>query len=462
MLNSKLTRGQSSAVELAIIIPVILIAIIIFIQLTPNYQYTAGSEVNTFQLNAMAQSILQYIITNPGNPPNWGLNASNLNAFGLAEPGQPYHLDPFKVMALAYWESANSQHQSTAICYPNSPGFQQFLNQYGITALYNSLNWVLTPATTNATWLPNYTEIKQLLGLGPNYNFVLKIYPVFRVQIIPINGTQYATFLINVTRFDTGQPVPNATLYITYIVASSTNNQVQVITGNITGYTNATGQYQFTINIPASPNNAYYIDVYASLGGLGDHGLYFSYTTTPLLATIILPNSPTINWVIFAHPHVLANCITTNNPGSTALGLRIVAVYKSIYGYTFSTLNFILNPGEGAVSYPSVPCQSLTTSQKSNNYADCYWALPQTPMLLIAFVTRNSQGQAGQVPLSQVLIIPYGMLPEYYISNREIIFGQKTTYTPVSVTKALVYIGDSAYYAKLYLYYGGNAFGPMG
>nr|KJR72569.1 MAG: hypothetical protein TU36_01265 [Vulcanisaeta sp. AZ3] len=114
------------------------------------------------------------------------------------------------------------------------------------------------------------------------------------------------------------------------------------------------------------------------------------------------------------------------------------------------------------MSYPSVPCQSLTTSQKSNNYADCYWALPQTPMLLIAFVTRNSQGQAGQVPLSQVLIIPYGMLPEYYLSNREIIFGQKTTYTPVSVAKALVYIGDSAYYAKLYLYYGGNAFGPLG
>ncbi|WP_243671076.1 hypothetical protein [Vulcanisaeta sp. JCM 16161] len=54
MLNSKLSaRGQSSAIEIAIIIPAIIIAIIIFIALMPSYSYSAGSEVNTFQLNAM-------------------------------------------------------------------------------------------------------------------------------------------------------------------------------------------------------------------------------------------------------------------------------------------------------------------------------------------------------------------------------------------------------------------------
>ncbi|WP_243674896.1 hypothetical protein [Vulcanisaeta distributa] len=75
MINSKITtKGQTSAIEIAIIIPAIIIAIIVFIALIPNYSYSAGSEVNTFQLNAMAQSLLQYIVTNPpGNPTNWGL-----------------------------------------------------------------------------------------------------------------------------------------------------------------------------------------------------------------------------------------------------------------------------------------------------------------------------------------------------------------------------------------------------
>ncbi|WP_446752515.1 hypothetical protein [Vulcanisaeta sp. JCM 16161] len=63
------THGQSSAIEVALIVPVIIAAIIIFVFLVPNYSYSAGSEVDTFQLNAMAQSLLQYIITNPGNPP---------------------------------------------------------------------------------------------------------------------------------------------------------------------------------------------------------------------------------------------------------------------------------------------------------------------------------------------------------------------------------------------------------
>ncbi|KUO79554.1 MAG: hypothetical protein AT718_08465 [Vulcanisaeta sp. JCHS_4] len=466
MINSKTTtKGQSSAIELVLIIPVIITAIIVFILLVPNYSYTAGSEVNTFTLNAMAQSLLEYIITNPGNPPNWGLNASQLSSFGLAVPNQPYHLDPFKVLELAYWELANYKQSSLAVCYANqtATGFQQFLSQYGITALYNSFNWVLTP-TAPTYWLLNYTAVKQMLGLGRNYNLMLVIYPVFRVKIVPINGTQLATFLVNVTKFDTGQPVPNATVYVSYIAISfSSNNKENIVVGNVTGITSSSGSFVFTINIAPSSTSFYYIDAYASLGGLGDHGLYFNSTNNPLLSVVILPspNAPNINWVIFAHPHVLKGCISTCNPGQTALGLRVVGVFKSIYGYTFSALNFTLNPGQGSVSYPSTSCQYLTTSQKSNNYADCYWALPQTPMLLIAFVTRNSQSTSCNTPLTQIIVIPYGMLPEYYLSNRKIIFGYSEKYTPVGTAKSIVYIGDSAYYVTLYLYYGGNVFGPM-
>jgi len=83
-------------------------------------------------------------------------------------------------------------------------------------------------------------------------------------------------------------------------------------------------------------------------------------------------------------------------------------------------------------------------------------------MLLIAFVTRNSQSTSCNTPLTQIIAIPYGMLPEYYLSNREIIFGYSEKYAPVGTAKSIVYIGDSAYYVTLYLYYGGNVFGPMG
>ncbi len=466
MLNSKLSiKGQSSAIELAIIVPVIIIAVILFIVLVPNYSYSAGSEVNTFQLNAMAQALLQYIVTNPGNPPNWGLNASTLTSFGLAQPNQPYHLDPFKVMELAYWEMAN-YNQSYPVCYANqtATGFQQFLEQYGIPALYNALNWVLTPSAPTY-WLLNYTQVKYMLGLNRNYNFMLVIYPIFRVTIIPINNTQLATFIVNITKFNSGQPVPNATVYVSYIAISFSNGgKENVVIGNVTGITNNNGVFQFTIPISESSSNFYYIDAYASLGGLGDHGLYFNSTSNPLLSVIILPyiNGSGINWIIFAHPHVLSGCISSCNPGQTALGLRVVGVFKSIYGYTFSVLNFTLNPGQGSVSYPSTPCQYLTSSQTSNNYADCYWALPQTPMLLIVFVSRNSQSTTCNTPLTQILVIPYGMLSEYYLSNRKIIFGFPIKYAPVGVAKSIVYIGDSAYYAMFYLYYGGNVFGPLG
>jgi len=137
-----------------------------------------------------------------------------------------------------------------------------------------------------------------------------------------------------------------------------------------------------------------------------------------------------------------------------------VAVYRSLYGYTFESLNFTLNPGNGSKSYP-LPCV-LLAQLKSNPYSTCYWNLPNTPMLLIVNVIRNSQGQAGQVPLAQSIIVPYGLYPNYLLSNGPIVFGRSIEDAPVGVARALVYIGDSAYYITLYLYYRGNVFGAAG
>jgi hypothetical protein len=202
----------------------------------------------------------------------------------------------------------------------------------------------------------------------------------------------------------------------------------------------------------------------ASIGGLQDY-TYYQYPSVviPLLTVGIIPNSTNYNSVVFVDPHVVSNCLYNagliSNPGQSALGLRIVAVYKSLYGYTFESLNFTLNPGKGAHSYP-IPCSLLAQSQ-SRDYSTCYWNLPNTPMLLIINVIRNSQGQAGQVPIAQSIIVPYGLYPNYLLGDKPIIFGKSIKNAPVGVAKALVYIGDSAYYATLYLYYGGNVFGPM-
>ena len=49
----------------------------------------------------------------------------------------------------------------------------------------------------------------------------------------------------------------------------------------------------------------------------------------------------------------------------------------------------------------------------------------------------------------------------YLMSNRPIVFGRAIKDAPVDTAMALVYIGDSAYYATLYLYYGDNQFRPM-
>ncbi|GAB6947016.1 hypothetical protein JCM16161A_11460 [Vulcanisaeta sp. JCM 16161] len=501
MLNSKLSaRGQSSAIEIAIIIPAIIIAIIIFIALMPSYSYSAGSEVNTFQLNAMAQSLLQYIVTNPGNPPNWGLNASQLAAFGLAEPNQPYSLDPFKVLALTYWDYQNGINPlpppsgTSAVCQipQSSSGFFGYLNSLNITSLYITDYFILMPTNLAKASL-NYTSVKEMLGLGKNYNFKLIIYPVFNVTVT--NNTLTNTVTVKVTRFSTNpqQPVSNATVQITYTImyySSSggnkfsfaicagtsppeTTNNNGIVTFNMAtlNCTNTAGN--LTVSHPYISNaSSIYIDAYASISGIGDHGylVWPNNITIPLLMVMILPNSTNINSIFFIDPSVFnTTCLKLiyNITGKRSLGLRVMAIYKSVYGYVFQETNFTLNPANGNSqrSYP-VPCTATYPGNGNPNSGQkssvCYWNVPSSPMFLIVTVYRNSQGQPNIIPKSQILVIPYGISPQFYLSNKIIVFGKSIKDAPAGTATSLVYIGDSAYYATLYLYYGGNVFGPMG
>lgn len=114
-----------------------------------------------------------------------------------------------------------------------------------------------------------------------------------------------------------------------------------------------------------------------------------------------------------------------------------MAIYKSVYGYVFQETNFTLNPANGnsQQSYP-VPC-TTTYPGNGNPYSGqkssvCYWNVPSSPMFLIATVYRNSQGGlTGSIPKSQILVIPYGISPQFYLSNRVIVFGKSIKDAPV-------------------------------
>ncbi|WP_069806891.1 hypothetical protein [Vulcanisaeta thermophila] len=498
------SRGQSSAVELIIIIPVIIAVILVIALALPNYLYPAGSEVNTYQLTTMAQSLLDYIITSPGNPPNWGLNATQITSFGLAQPNEPYHLDPFKVLALVYWEYENglvppgSLQGYCPVSAISGSGFQQYLSNEGISAISIS-NWLITPYS-HTPWGLNYTEVKELLGLGNNYEFQLIIMPLFNVSIInfpPGPGVNPFTVYFRVINQETGQPAANATVTLTYFATDQASNDLAcqyglttpctpaplgtelppqgtftilstsplILEGTEVNVTDINGTVEFTLPLSFDGDNSYFFITYVESGGLGDYA-YFQYPpqSTPLLLAAILPNGTSMNSVVFADPHLFTNCLinagVVSNPGATALGLRIVAVFKSVYGYVFQSINFTINPGRGSKSYP-VPCTYLSTLNNPS-YSACYWNLPSTPMLLIAYVVRNSQGQAGNTPTSQVLVIPYGIWPEYYLSNRVIIFGETVKNAPMASSSAVVNIGDSAYIITLRLYYRGNVYAPTG
>ncbi len=460
-----------SAIEAIVIIVAIILAVIVFIRLFPSYLPTAGSEVNALQLNAMAQSLLNYIITNPGNPINWGQNASLMNAFGLAIAGSAYSLDPFKVLQLVYWDYAHNASVATApgnirgycnVSQLSGVGFQQFLNQYGINYVTLNYLWLFT-AGYPTNWIISYNYVKQLLGLGNRYDFVIVIHPLYMIRVI--NLTSNIAY-IKVTDYSTNAPIPNATVTVQYFIAAvSKGNNVVPYQGYSSSITNANGVASITLPVAFNPNNYYYMVITAQTAGLKDYAYYqYPAVQIPLLLVGILPliNSNGYS-VVFADPHLFTNCllgVSLSNPGQSALGLRIVAVYKSVYNFTTMSINFTFNPSRGNNSYP-VPCSYLSTIS-TPNYSACYWNLPGTPMLLLVWIQRNSQGQSSTVPLSQLLVIPLGYNPDLYLVNRTIIFGYPVKYAPTGVSRALVYIGDASYVIKLYLYYRGNAFSGLG
>lgn len=510
--------GQTSSIEAIVVVIVIVVALLIILRLLPGYLRSTSGEINNLQLNAMAQSLLTYIISNPGNPPNWGLNSSNLLAFGLAEEGEPYNLDPFKVLQLVYWDYLNNVSGALSpsniqgycnISEINGVGFQQYLSNYSISYVALNTGWLFTPAaSSNVNWIINYDDVKQMLGLGNEYDFLLIITPILNITVDPASFTPGSfTVYVRVINYGTGQPVANASVTLNYFAMDSNGNDLActylselpglskqmpctnapsglalpppssftilqyspalVIQGVSTGVTNASGVASLTLPMAYDGDNYYYLIIYASVSGLGDY-YYYQYPSTnqaPLLLAGVLPSlNGAGNVVVFADPHLFTNCLFNqsliSNPGQSALGLRIIAVFKSEYGYTFESINFTINPGRGSISYP-VPCTYLGTLT-SNNYAACYWNLPNTPMLLIVWVQRNSAGQSGSVPTNQLLIIPYGYYLEYYLYDRTIVFGKAVKYAPTGVAQGLVYMGNAAYLVKLYLYYRGNAYGGLG
>ncbi|WP_156769896.1 Ig-like domain-containing protein [Caldivirga maquilingensis] len=465
-----LRKGQMSAIEAIVIVVVIVLMVIVFIRLIPSYLPTAGSEVNTLQLNALAQSLLNYIITNPGNPVYWGQNASLMNAFGLASFNSPYSLDPFKVLQLVFWDYANNASVAVSpgnirgycsINQINGVGFQQFLSQYGISYVTLNYLWLFTVGyPTN--WVISYNQVKQLLGLGNSYDFVIVIHPLYMIRVI--NLTSNIAY-IKVTDYSTGVAIPNATVTVQYFITSLASNNAVFYQGYSSGITNSNGVASISLPVAFNPSNYYYMVITAQTAGLKDYAYYqYPAIQIPLLTVGIVPliNSNGYS-VVFADPHIFTNCllgVSLSNPSQSALGLRVVAVYKSIYNFTTMSINFTFNPSRGSNSYP-VSCTILSSSNPPN-YSACYWNLPSTPMLLLVWIQRNSQGQSGSVPLSQLLVIPLGYNPDLYLVNRTIIFGYPVKYAPTGVSRALVYIGDAAYVIKLYLYYRGNAFSGLG
>ncbi len=309
------------------------------------------------------------------------------------------------------------------------------------------------------------------MGLN-GYDFMLTIEPLFNVTVLPPRGgnSSSTVVIVEVTRFGesgSDSAVINATVSLQYLIATTSGNGInEVIQGDAAASTNASGYAKITINAPYSSNNFYYFDAFASLDGYGgDHGYYTTAAQAPLLMAMILPFTSSYNNITFIDPHLLTNCLLNSgeisNPGQSALGLRIAAVYKSIYGYTFNSINFTLNPGKGSKSYP-IPCTVLQSLQSSHGnggqkYSACYWSLPTTPLFLVVSVYRNSNGQSGSVPLHEILLIPYGISPQYYLSNREIVFGKSVSNAPTGTASSLVQIGgDSTYTAKIVLYYDGD------
>lgn len=312
-----------------------------------------------------------------------------------------------------------------------------------------------------------------MLGLGSGYEFRLVLTPVMNISVVdfpPNPGPGSFNLVIRVVDSAGGTPISGAEVTIQYFAIDQAGNDLAcqyglvtpctpapsnaqlppastftilstkplIIEGSEVGYTNGSGYVVFTLPLSYDGDNSYFMIIRVSIGGLGDY-YYFQYPaqSTPLLMVGVLPMGTTYNSIVFADPHLFTNCLSglVKSPSATSLGLRIIAVYKSLYGYVFEGLNFTLNPGRGGShSYP-IPC-TLLANTNARDYSACYWNLPSEPMLLIVNVVRNSQGQAGPVPLAQSIIVPYGLYPNYLMNNGPIVFGKSIKYAEVGTATA--------------------------
>ena len=135
----------------------------------------------------MAESLIDMILLSPGNPPNWSLN--NPTLFGLAaeETIDTYVLDSRKVIRL--------------------------------DENYNSSTYI-------SPW-----ELRSLLGLTSGINLIIRITPIFPIDIQPMGNGKYGITVTN----HRGVPLANVNVTGYYLNeslgSSSGRDQSQNITG---------------------------------------------------------------------------------------------------------------------------------------------------------------------------------------------------------------------------------------
>jgi hypothetical protein len=177
--------------------------------------YVPNTEAKEHQLEDVAVATFNKIVSTPGIPQDWGanlnINASNLQAFGLAKANAsiPYTLDINKILRIT-----------------NSSSFPM-------------------PSTA---YIDSET-IAKLLGLrGENrYEFSITITPALNISYTPLNSFNVGSqgnpeyiptvFKVKVTNY-AGKPAANANVTVTYVLVIVKNQgQNDVYSYNVTGVT---------------------------------------------------------------------------------------------------------------------------------------------------------------------------------------------------------------------------------
>ncbi len=138
----------------------------------------------------IADKEVDQLLLSPGNPPNWGHSSivpENIG-FGLENAIKPYKIDREKILSLS---------------------------------------------NSSDNYIPIY-EVRDLLGLSPNYFISIEIYPMYSISIAPLTNNK---FLITVTN---QWNIPVSTVNVTGAYTNSTDlNAVKInsfISGNVDDY----------------------------------------------------------------------------------------------------------------------------------------------------------------------------------------------------------------------------------